>query len=428
MRYKYKLIAYIIALNSTILGVGIYYTHEDKIAFLIVELIFVIFLILGINLYRQFSKPFDLLAAGTESLKDQDFSMRLKAVKNKEFNTLIEVYNKMIEQLRRERIALSEKNFLLTKLMEASPSGILIFDFDDHLQTMNQSAEKYLGKPIADIKGKSLKQLSETSGNIFDELTHNKNYIFRKSGSQLLRIQTSSFVDRGFETRFILLEDMSHEIYNTEKHSYEKVIRMMSHEVNNSVAAVNSMLQTIQPKIEQKRYAEAMDVCIQRNENMNRFMRNFASVVRIPAPDFKQVDLNDLLKNVLVLFSNEIQERNIKLHSQLREEPLWENCDKSQIEQVVLNVLKNAKEAILESGDITVETQTKPTTIILRNNGAALTIDEQKSVFTPFYTTKEKGQGIGLTLVREILLNHNCTFNLHSHDKQTEFIIVFPVS
>lgn len=426
MKYKYKLIAYILVLNVSILAFGIYYLRNDKIAFLIVEGVVLLFSILGVNLYRQFSKPFDLLAAGTESLKDQDFSMRLKSVKNKEFNTLIGVYNKMIDQLRKERIALSEKNFLLTKLMEVSPSGIVIFDFDDRVQTMNQSAERFLGTNLEEAKGKALSEISAASGGIFDELTQNRNFIFRKSGSQSLRVQSGFFVDRGFETRFILLEDLSHEIYRTEKHSYEKVIRMMSHEVNNSVAAVNSMLHTIHPKIEQANYAEAMEVCIQRNENMNLFMRNFASVVRIPAPDFRRVDLHDMLSNVLVLFNSEMHGSGIQLKSQLLNEKLWVQCDKSQLEQVVLNVLKNALEAIPEAGQIEVETCANPTSIFLRNNGTPLSEEQQKNVFTPFYTTKEKGQGVGLTLVREILLNHNCAFNLQSKNGVTEFSIVFP--
>lgn len=426
MKFKYKLITYILALNLLILAVGIYFLHENKMALFAVEGAVIVFSSWGINLFRQFSKPFDLLAAGTESLKDQDFSMRLKPVKNKEFNKLISVYNKMIDQLRKERIALSEKNFLLTKLMEVSPSGIVIFDFDDRVKTLNQSAEKFLDLSYDEIKGKALLEVSAICGGIFDEISQTRNYIFRKNGSQSLRIQSGFFVDRGFETRFILLEDLSHEIYRTEKQSYEKVIRMMSHEVNNSVAAVNSMLHTIHPKIEQANYAEAISVCIQRNENMNRFMRNFASVVRIPSPDFKKVELNDLLANVLVLFSNEIDGSSIHLQTKMHEEPLWVKCDKSQVEQVVLNVLKNALEAIGQSGKIEVETMANPTSVFLRNNGASLTEEQHKQVFTPFFTTKEKGQGVGLTLAREILLNHNCSFNLQSKDGLTEFSIIFP--
>lgn len=426
MKYKYKLITYVLVLNLLILAAGIYFLRENRIALFAVEGAVILFSSWGINLFRQFSKPFDLLAAGTESLKDQDFSMRLRPVKNKEFNKLIVVYNKMIDQLRKERIALSEKNFLLTKLMEVSPSGIVIFDFDDRVQTMNQSAERFLGITMEEAKGKALSVISANSGGIFNEISQNRNFIFRKGGSQSLRVQSGFFVDRGFETRFILLEDLSHEIYRTEKQSYEKVIRMMSHEVNNSVAAVNSMLHTIHPKIEQANYAEAMAVCIQRNENMNRFMRNFASVVRIPSPDFKKVDLNDLLANVLVLFSNEIDGNRIQLQTNLHGEPLWVQCDKIQMEQVVLNVLKNALEAIADTGKIEVITKGAPTSVFLRNNGAPLTEEQQKNMFTPFFTTKEKGQGIGLTLVRDILHNHNCTFNLQSKDGLTEFSIIFP--
>src|SRR5512145_1674147 len=143
MRYKTRLLVYIIALNLLLISLAALFFESNMKLFMILEVVIVIALILGLALFRQFSGTMDLIASGIESLKDQDFSIKLKPVNNREFNEFIEVYNKMIDQLRKERIALSEKSLLVTRLMEVSPTGILIFDFDDRLTAMNPIAERF---------------------------------------------------------------------------------------------------------------------------------------------------------------------------------------------------------------------------------------------------------------------------------------------
>lgn len=428
MRYKTKLLAYIIVLNLLLICLSALFMDTNMKLFMALEVVIVLALILGLSLFRQFSGTMDLIASGIESLKDQDFSIKLKPVRNREFNAFIGVYNKMIEQLRKERIAFSEKSFLITKLMEASPSGILIFDFDDRLVSLNPSAGKFIGFPGKDLENLKLSELAERTGGMFDKCATSNNFIYCKNGSEAYRIQNGFFVDRGFDTRFILIEELTHEIYKTEKQAYGKVIRMMSHEINNSIAAVNSVLHTIRPKLEKyEGYAQTVDVCIFRNENLNRFMSNFADVVRIPEPKLKLVDLNILAGNTLLLFQKQHDGYPIRFLTHLDQLPVMINADDSQIEQVLMNILRNACEAIENEGRIEVITINRPATLIIRNNGREIENLEREKLFTPFYSTKSHGQGIGLTLSREILLNHRCRFELKTNpvNQLTEFTIVF---
>ena len=428
MRYKTKLLIYILIINLLLAGLTVLFFQTNKLLFMALEGVFIIMLMIGISLFRQFAGTMDLIASGIESLKDQDFSIKLRPVKNREFNSFIGVYNKMIDQLRKERIALSEKSFLLTKLMDASPTGILIFDFDDQLSSLNPAAIKFMGIPAENIEKLKLLDLSEKAGGMFDLSTTSPNYIFRKNGNESYRVQTGFFVDRGFDTRFILVEEITHEIYKTEKQAFGKVIRMMSHEINNSIAAVNSVLHTIRPKLEKHEgYTQAVDVCISRNENLNRFMSNFADVVRIPEPNLKSVDLNILAENTLLLFQKQHHGCPISFSSNLNKSPIMINADDSQIEQVLMNILKNACEAIENEGKIEVVTCCNPATLIVRNNGREIENVQREKLFTPFYSTKSHGQGIGLTLSREILINHKCRFELktNSINQLTEFTIVF---
>lgn len=428
MRYKTKLLVYILVLNLFLIGLSALFIDTNMKLFMALEVVFVLAFILGLSLFRQFSGTMDLIASGIESLKDQDFSIKLKPVKNREFNAFIGVYNKMIDQLRKERIALSEKSFLITKLMEASPSGIMIFDFDDRLSSLNPTAEKFTGFSASELNHLELKQLSAKTGGMFDKCATSNNFIFRKNGNEAYRIQNGFFVDRGFDTRFILIEELTYEIYKTEKEAYGKVIRMMSHEINNSMAAVNSVLHTIRPKLESMDgYGQTIDICISRNENLNRFMSNFADVVRIPAPKLKTIDLNRMAENTLLLFSQHCGNKSVDISSGLSLEPVWASADESQIEQVLMNLLKNAYEAIDGEGAIEVITIQQPPTLIVRDNGKGIDAEQKEKLFTPFYTTKPYGQGIGLTLTREILMNHPCRFELKSDKEKrlTEFVIQF---
>lgn len=425
MPFKYKLLAYILFLNLIMIVCGFIFMQSLTVEFMIFEAFWVVSSVAGILLFRQFSKPFDMLAAGVESLKDQDFSMKLKPKQKGEFKQLIDVYNRMIDQLRQERVALSEKSFLLTKLMEASPSGIIIFDFDDCVSQMNSAAEKFIGQKLDKVKGVKLHVLSEMCDGLFDSISEKHNYIHRKGGSSQIRIQNASFIDRGFETRFVLIEDLGVEIFKAEKSSYEKVIRMMSHEVNNSVAAVNSMLQTLQPRITENKYAQALSVCVERNDNMNKFMRNFASVVRVPKANFMKFDLNKLLKRIIDLNAHNLENKRIELQNNLNTAPLLVTGDETQLEQVFMNVFKNAVEAIAEEGFIAFYSFPEEKKVVIKNNGEPIGVEQRKKLFTPFYSTKEKGQGIGLTLTREILTQHNCSFALETIADETQFVVSF---
>ena len=111
MRYKTKLLIYILIINLLLAGLTVLFFQTDKLLFITLEGVFIIMLIIGISLFRQFAGTMDLIASGIESLKDQDFSIKLRPVKNREFNSFIGVYNKMIDQLREKTYCLVRKKF-----------------------------------------------------------------------------------------------------------------------------------------------------------------------------------------------------------------------------------------------------------------------------------------------------------------------------
>jgi signal transduction histidine kinase len=154
-------------------------------------------------------------------------------------------------------------------------------------------------------------------------------------------------------------------------------------------------------------------------------MSNFANVVKIPEPIKEQTDIHKLLKTVQVLMDAQAKDKTIEWEWQLAESECFVEIDVQQIELVLINVIKNSIEAIEKSGTIILRTSTSPPTLSILDNGAGISKEVNKQLFSAFFSTKKNGQGIGLTLTREILYNHGAQFSLDTADNWTQFKITF---
>ncbi|MBN1998727.1 HAMP domain-containing histidine kinase, partial [candidate division KSB1 bacterium] len=221
------------------------------------------------------------------------------------------------------------------------------------------------------------------------------------------------------------------EILQVESQAYEKVIRMMSHEVNNSVGSVNSILDSSIQFLgainheKMRDYIEALNVAKGRMSSLNIFTKRFADVVRIPPPDKRNCDLREILNRVLQSYQTDLAEKNITVSVDMVSH-VSIFFDIQQLELVLVNIVKNAIQAIFSNGKINIRFKKSPLSLIFENDGEPIPPANQRKLFEPFFTTKKTGQGIGLTLIREILVNHECEFNLHTRqDGITEFKIIF---
>ena len=260
------------------------------------------------------------------------------------------------------------------------------------------------------------------------QLEIGKANIISAEGFEKYKCEVSHFIHRGFKRKFILIQELSKEILEAEKRAYGKIIRMMAHEVNNSIGAINSILQThveYNTK-ENSDERESLEIAIERNNSMSSFMKNFAKVVRLPKPHLEKIELNELLQNIGKLMASQAKTKNITIELHLHKNPIFTSIDSKQIEQVLVNIIKNSIESIDNQGVIQIISQASPATILVRDNGAGISPEAADDLFTPFFSTKKDGQGVGLTLIREVLLNHDAQFNLKTkEDAWTEFRIVF---
>ena len=432
MTYKIKFLLFLILLHVVEVVLAILVLQTNKIWFIAAESLILVSIIVSVYFFISFSKPLQLVNSGIASIKDKDFSMRLVKVGQPELDNLIEVYNQMIDKLRDERTLQQEQHFFLEKLILASPSGIIILDPDEKIKMMNPAAENFTGLNIEKAKNSGLSTYA--GNNLIKALLNlplNETTTVLLSGLKKYKVHKSYFVNQGFRNQFLIIEELSEEIYNVERSAYEKVIRTISHEFNNSVGPINSILESLDNHVKksaseyQSDFESAIEVAIQRNNALNEFIKRYAQLFKLPPPIKEPCNINDLLKRLEKVFYYELKQRNISLELNLTGQPLTWYVDVNQFELVISNIIKNAIDAIGADGRIAIHTSTTPACISVFNNGETIPEEVQKQLFTPFFTTKKTGQGIGLTLIREILQNHGIRFSLESlPDHTTRFMML----
>jgi len=205
-----------------------------------------------------------------------------------------------------------------------------------------------------------------------------------------------------------------------EKDAYEKLIRMVAHEVGNSVAASSSLLQSSLsysrhiPDADRADFEDAVGVCLARLSTLNGFVRDLAEVVRLPEPRLQPCDLASLLRGTSLLLRASALKVGVSWTLELDEPLPMVLADRAQIEQAFLNIAKNAIEAAGPRGWVLVRARRDggEVAVVIENGSQGIPGDVQSRLFTPFFSTKADGRGLGLILVREILVHHKAPFSL----------------
>lgn len=380
--------------------------------------------------YRKIVKPLNSIGSGMELLREQDFSGRLSPVGQYEADRIVNVFNRMMEQLKNERLRLREQNNFLDLLIKASPMGVILTTLDEDLSELNPMAQKMLGVRQEDVLGKKMNEIDSPLAAELANVPKGETATVRLNDSNIYRCTHSSFIDRGFQHPFFLIESLTDEVMKAEKKAYEKVIRMIAHEVNNTTAGITSTLDTVEQALSTEEgmddICDVMRVCTERCFSMSRFITRFADVVKIPEPTLTPVDLNDLAFTCKRFMEGMCTDRNIKLHLEIDETLKEVKMDASLFEQVLVNIIKNAAESIEKDGEIIVRTLS-PAIVEVVDNGKGISKEVEAKLFSPFFSTKPNGQGIGLIFIREVLMRHGCTFSLRTYaDGLTRFRILFP--
>jgi len=415
-----KLIVYLAAVHVLFAGLALATLTSRPALLVAAELVLALSAATGVTLVRAWIVPMRLVRTGTHLMQDGDFTAHFRATGHAEIDAMIAVYNRMIDTLRDERARGREQEGFVQKLIAASPSGILTLDHDGRVSLINAAADRFLEAPAGAVLGRPLDAVDRPLARALAALPDAGSDIVTLHGRRRFKCVRASFYDRGHPRTFYLVQELTAELYATEKAAYEKLIRMTTHEVNNSVAAVRSLLEsmgTYAPQLvddDRTDFRKGIEVAVTRLDHLDVFMRGFADVVRLPPPALRPCVLKELVDDILVLMGPQLAARRIEARWSSVADAGPSLLDRNQIEQVLLNVVKNAMEAIGADGRIalTLSAERGRQTLTITDSGPGLPDAVRRRLFTPFYSTKRDGRGLGLTVVREILTQHRFEFDL----------------
>lgn len=429
-----RVLAYLGALHGVFAALGFVLLAELWWALIAVEVLFLVSLLLGFRLTAALFEPLELARDSARLLEEGDFTTRFVPTGQPQVDELVHVYNRMADQLRSERVHAEERHHFLSRILEVSATGILVLDFDERVDVANPAAARLFDCEPAGLRGVALSSLPGPLGDAVAGLADGEASVATLSAGRRVRAQCGQFLDRGFRRRFFVLDELTEELRRSERAAYEKLIRTMSHEVNTTVAASGSLLQSCLAYAPQLRdddrgdYENALGVVIDRTRALADFLGRFAALFRLPPPRLEPVDVGELLRHLARLLGGHAEGRGVAIAWELAPAPVIVDADRALLEQALANVIKNAIEAAGRGGTVTLMSGRRENRglIEVRDTGPGLSEEVRANLFTPFFSTKEGGQGIGLTLVQEILAQHRCAFSLEAAPGgPTRFTVLF---
>ncbi|MDE6628195.1 MAG: PAS domain-containing protein [Muribaculaceae bacterium] len=385
-------------------------------------------------------KPMRTLASGMGLLREQDFGSRLRRTGHGEADRLAAMFNDMMERLHRERLNVRETNRYLDLLVESSPAGIINFDADGMLVSANPAACRIFGVAGSDsLAGLTAENLPGRIGRAMAGLKPGERTMVDarpdEGDDNIYSLSKFSFYDHGFQRTAVLVERLTDLIRRTERQAYDKLIRIMAHEINNSMGAVTSTFDLLSAAPELQDDAEMVSLvesCSHRCRSLCGFIDKYAAVARLPQPCQASTDVDALLRRLAPVLAATASSACPGSHLSVEcHGALSARLDAAQMEQVLVNVVKNSAESIDRTpgkkGEITVTADSATHSVTITDNGAGIAAQTAGRLFSPFFTTKTAGEsgGTGLTLTAEILRNHGFPFTLmtSADDGLTRFTI-----
>lgn len=420
MSLRAKIVLYLVALHAVFAAAMFQAVGRQSLWLLAVEGATLVSLILGLVLTGRVLRSFELGDEASRLIRDRDFTTRLRPGSDARINQLVDVYNEMTDTLRAERARVEEQHHFLEQVIGASPSGVLVLDFDGRVTEINPAGLRLLGLDRGGALGRTVSELPSPLAAALGQLAPGTAEVVGLTGARRVRCHRGTFIDRGFARTFYGIEELTDEARRIERAAYEKLIRVMSHEVNNSVTATNSLLESsltyaAELSAESRKDLEhALGIAIERSTELNGFMRRFADVFRLPPPVREPTDLRRLLDRLVTLTRAHAPDVDVRRTWDDDALPVVASVDRGQFEQACLNLLKNAVEAAGPGGHVAVGLNMDVTgaTLTIEDSGPGPGAEAESHLFTPFFSTKPNGQGIGLTLAGEIFTAHGFDYAL----------------
>jgi nitrogen fixation/metabolism regulation signal transduction histidine kinase len=368
------------------------------------------------SLREQVIRPLHTMANLLTALREGDFSVRARgANRDDPLGDVMSEINMLSGILQEQRLGALEATALLRTVMEEIDVAIFAFDANETLRLVNRAGQELIAQPAERILGRQASDLDLTDC-LVGETTRVLTRTFA-GGTGRWGMRRTSFREGGLPHKLVVIADLSQPLREEELKAWQRLVRVIGHELNNSLAPIKSIAGSLNTLLRRPQRAEdweqdmmgGLEIIEARAEGLNRFMQSYARLAKLPAPVRQPVELGPLLRRIVTLGTRSnvvlVDGPEIKL-----------SIDAAQIEQVIINLVKNAVEAIEEvnTGQVRVTWRKTPgqIEIFVEDNGPG--IASAQNIFVPFFTTKPSGSGIGLVLCRQIAENHGGTLSLEN--------------
>lgn len=359
------------------------------------------------------------------SLLQNDFTTTFsEKTKGKSFNQLYTTFNKITKKFEQISSAKEVQHLYLEALVDHIRVGIISFDKKGKIHLMNQAFQKMLDRPSVAFLN-NLNSVDNRLPEAFKEIKPKENKLLKvQVNNELLQlsIHASEFILDDTYYKLISVQNIKNELDSNELDAWQKLIRVLTHEIMNSVTPITSLSGSLKQLISNKEHdadtinkvTVGLEAIESRSKGLQNFTDAYRKLTKIPIPKFSEADLGSQLDKVLLLLKEEL--KGIKVTLDIEDE-VKIISDQDLMDQVFINLIKNALEALANKPDAFLSIkawQQGETYIVFHDNGSGIEPDKLDQVFVPFFTTKNEGSGIGLALSRQIVRLHNGSIDIKS--------------
>jgi nitrogen fixation/metabolism regulation signal transduction histidine kinase len=371
---------------------------------------------LAVMFRERLIRPLQTISNLLAALREGDFSIRARdAVNNDALGTVMLEINTLSDTLRTQRLGAQEATALLHAVMAEIDVAIFAFDRDGKLVLVNRYGEHLLGRPVQEIIGQRAADLGlepeeRIGSHVYD--------IQFPGGSGRWEIRRRTFWQGGEPHALVVLSDVSQPLREQERQAWQRLIRVIGHELNNSLAPIKSIAgslaalvrRTPQPPDWREDMERGLGIIESRTDALNRFTTAYTRLARLPSPNRRPVEVSALMRRIVQL--------ETRLPVALSQGPdVTVSADPDQLEQLLINLVKNAVDAALETGGRVCATWTHADSMLeVRIDDEGPGLPNTGNLFVPFFTTKPEGSGIGLVVSRQIAEAHGGSLTLQNRD------------
>lgn len=442
--FKWKILARVLLLFITLLGSCILVV-QGWLVYLVLLVPVVVYQV--VELYRFQRKTHDELNQFVESVHYRDFSryfdVKHAPVEVQELRQGFNEINSTFKVISKEK---ETQYQYLQKILELVDTGILSYEeVSGEVAWMNERLKQMLRLPYL----KHIHALAKRDENLYQEIlalapgeSRVVSAVLEKETFKLL-LSATAFQTEGKLFRLLAFQNVSEALDETEAKAWQKLLSVMTHEIMNSIAPISSLADTLKHRLQQS-YSTlnnetgsvddlelGIDTIKKRSEGLLRFAQTYRNLNKIAAPNLRKVYVHEIFENLYQLMHPTLQQKQIEMETILKDPDLSFDADASLVEQVLINLVVNAVEAVKDRPgprivlSAYVSTQ-KKTVVKIADNGVGIPDELLDKIFVPFFSTRKNGSGIGLSLCKQIMMLHKGQLQVQSKEGEgTAFLMIF---